>query len=132
MDPDQRIQEALKLVFRKFRELGSVRQVLLWLREERIELPAVLYQSGARRVVWKLPVYNTVLKILSNPVYAGAYAWGRTKRLPRLENGRKRLARGRRLAQQDWEVLIIEHHAGYIAWDEYQSNQAARSRITPT
>jgi len=124
MDPDQRIQEALKLVFRKFRELGSVRQVLLWLREERIELPAVLYQSGARRVVWKLPVYNTVLKILTNPVYAGAYAWGRTKTLARIENGRKRLARGRRLAQQDWEVLIIEHHAGYIAWDEYQSNQA--------
>ena len=99
MDPDQRVQEALKLVFRKFRELGSVRQVLLWLREEHIELPAVLYQSGARRVVWKLPVYNTVLKILTNPVYAGAYAWGRTKTLARIENGRKRMARGRRLAR---------------------------------
>lgn len=124
MDPDQRIQKALALVFRKFRELGSVRQVLLWLREEHIELPAVLYQSGARRVVWKLPVYNTVLKILTNPVYGGAYVWGRTKTLARIENGRKRMARGKRLAQQDWEVLIIDHHPGYIAWEEYQSNQA--------
>jgi hypothetical protein len=114
MDPDQRIQEALALVFRKFRALGSVRQGLLGLREEHIELPAVLYESGARAVVWKLPVYNTVLKILTNPVYAGAYVWGRTKTLTRLENGRKRLARGRRLGQQDWDVLILDHHPGCL------------------
>lgn len=55
-DPDQRICEALDLVFRKFRELGSVRQVLLWIRQEHIELPAVTYGAEGRHIVWKLPV----------------------------------------------------------------------------
>ena len=77
-DPDQRIREAIGLVFQKFTELRSVRQVLLWLRQESIELPSANYGPDGRTVTWKLPIYNTILHILSNPVYAGAYAFGRT------------------------------------------------------
>src|ERR1700751_1442062 len=58
-DPDARIRQALELVFRKFRDLGSVRQVLIWIRQERIDFPAVNYGSDGRHIVWKLPVYNT-------------------------------------------------------------------------
>lgn len=122
-DPNERVRAGLALVFRKFRELGSVRQVLVWLRQERIELPRVAYSPQGRQVVWKLPVYNTVLKILTNPIYAGAYAFGRTKTHTRVEQGRKRLTKGCRQAQQDWEVLIVDHHEGYLSWTEYQSNQ---------
>src|SRR5215468_1073898 len=75
-DPDRRVQDALKLVFSKIAELGSVRQVHVWLRDQGIELP-VKSREG-RRIVWKLPLYNTVHNILTNPVYAGAYAFGRT------------------------------------------------------
>jgi excisionase family DNA binding protein len=122
-DPDQRIREALDLVFRKFRELGSVRQVLLWIRQEHIELPAVNYGAEGRHIVWKLPVYNTLLHILTNPTYGGAYAFGKTKTIVRIENGRKRLHSGKQVNREDWQVLIVDHHATYISWDEYESNR---------
>jgi len=111
-DPDLRIREAIAAVFTRFAQAGSVRQVLLWFRQERIELPAAVYEDGRRSVVWRVPVYNTVLKILTNPVYAGAYAFGRTETRVRIEAGRKRVARGHRRAQEHWQVLIEEHHEG--------------------
>jgi DNA invertase Pin-like site-specific DNA recombinase len=78
MEPNQRVCDAISLVFRKFAEFQSVRQVHLWLRQERIRLPAVDITPEGQRIAWKLPVYNTILRILTNPVYAGAYAFGRT------------------------------------------------------
>lgn len=123
IDPDRRIRKALGLVFRKFRQFGSIRQVLMWLRQERTELPAVLYGAEGRTVMWRLPVYNAVHHILTNPVYAGAYVFGRTKTVTRIEQGRKHSVAGQRLAQEQWQILIHDHHEGYIAWDEYQTNQ---------
>jgi excisionase family DNA binding protein len=123
-DPDQRIREALDLVFRKFAEVQSIRQVHLWLRHERISLPAVSYtvQDG-RSIVWKLPVYNTVHHILTNPIYAGAYVFGRTGSRVTLEVGRKRVVRGFRKARAEWQVLLRDHHEGYLSWAEYERNQ---------
>ena len=69
-DPDRRVQEAITLVFRKFAELQTVRQVHLWLRQERLPLPAVGHGPEGRRVAWKLPVYNTLHHLLTNPIYA--------------------------------------------------------------
>lgn len=122
-DPDLRIREAISAVFSRFAQAGSVRQVLLWFRQERIELPAAVYEDPRRRVVWRMPVYNTVLRILTNPVYAGAYAFGRTETRIRLEAGRKRTVRGHRRPQEDWQVLIQAHHEGYIDWPTYEHNQ---------
>jgi excisionase family DNA binding protein len=123
LDADLRIREAIAAVFTRFVQAGSVRQVLLWFRQERIELPAAVYEAGRRSVLWRLPVYNTVLKILTNPVYAGAYAFGRTETRVRIEAGRKRVVRGHRRAQEHWQVLIQEHHEGYIDWHTYEHNQ---------
>jgi DNA invertase Pin-like site-specific DNA recombinase len=123
IDPDLRIREAIALVFKKFREFGSIRQVMFWLRQEHIDLPASVYGPTGRAVLWRLPVYNTILHIMTNPVYAGAYAYGRTKTVTRIQNGRKHSVEGMRVAQDDWQVLIREHHAGYIDWDEYEANQ---------
>ena len=123
MDPDRRVQEAIALVFRKFDELGSVRQVHLWLRHEAMELPAQVHELSQRRIVWKLPVYNSVHHILTNPVYAGAYVFGRSRSRTWLEEGRKRVVRGIRRERQDWEVEIRDHHQGYISWADYERNQ---------
>ena len=78
MDPNQRVQQALHSVFSKLTELGSVRQVLLWFRRERVELPVRIFDEPKKEAVWKLPVYTTLLKLLTNPIYAGAYAFGKT------------------------------------------------------
>lgn len=123
-DPDLRIREAIAAVFARFVQAGSVRQTLLWFRREHIELPAALYEGTRRSVVWKIPTYNTVLHILANPVYAGAYAFGRTETRVRLEAGRKRVVHGYRCERDRWQVLILGHHEGYIDWDTYERNQS--------
>ena len=122
-DPNRRIREALSLVFCKFAEIGSVRQVALWLRQERIDLPTVTHGPQGRVVEWRLPRYNTVHRLLTNPVYAGAYVFGRTGSRVRLEAGRKVITRGVVRRRDEWEVLICDHHEGYISWEEYERNQ---------
>lgn len=123
-DPDQRVQEALKLVFAKFAEFQSVRRVHAWLRDEGISLPIARYQAAeSRRVVWKLPRYNTVHNILTNPVYAGAYAFGRTTSKVTIEEGRKCIKRGLRRPLSEWEVLLKHQHEGYISWCDFERNQ---------
>ena len=123
-DPDQRIQDALKLVFSKFAEFQSVRQVHVWLRDEGISLPAKSQKTVREpAIVWKLPLYNSVHNILTNPVYAGAYAFGRTMSKVSVENGRKRVRRGLRRSQTEWDVLLKDQHEGYITWSEFERNQ---------
>jgi DNA invertase Pin-like site-specific DNA recombinase len=122
-DPNRRIREALSLVFCKFAEIGSVRQVALWLRQERIDLPIVAHGLQGRIPEWRPPRYNTVHRLLTNPVYAGAYVFGRTGSRVRLEAGRKVITRGVARRRDEWEVLIRDHHEGYISWEEYERNQ---------
>jgi DNA invertase Pin-like site-specific DNA recombinase len=123
-DPDQRVQDALRLVFAKFAELHSVRQVHVWLREEGIALPVACHSTAeGRSIVWRLPLYNTVHNILTNPVYAGAYAFGRTTSKVSIEEGRKRVRRGVRRPLAEWDVLLKEQHEGYISWVEFERNQ---------
>ena len=72
---------------------------------------------------WRLPRYNTIHRLLINPVYAGAYVFGRTGSQIQIEVGRKLIMRGMRRPQKDWEVLIRDHHEGYISWRDYENNQ---------
>jgi excisionase family DNA binding protein len=123
IDPDRRIRDAVTLVFCKFDEIGSVRQVALWFRDERIELPTIAYGPQGRIVEWHLPRYNSVHRLLTNPVYAGAYVFGRTVSQVRIEGGRKVVRRGVRRQQDEWEVLLHDHHAGYITWEQYERNK---------
>ena len=123
-DPDQRVQDALRIVFAKFAELQSVRQVHVWLREEGIALPTACHSAAeGRSVVWRAPLYNTVHNILTNPIYAGAYAFGRTTSKVSVEEGRKRVRRGVRRPPAEWDVLLRDQHEGYISWTEFERNQ---------
>jgi excisionase family DNA binding protein len=122
-DPDRRIRETLSLVFRKFREIRSVRQLVLWLGQEGIDLPTAVHGPQGRTVRWGSPRYHAVHRLLTNPVYAGAYVFGRTASRTRVEDGRKVITHGVVRRREEWTVVIRDHHDGYISWAEYDRNQ---------
>ncbi len=123
MDPDERVAEAVRLVFRKFTELGSARQVMLWMRSKAIELPVM--QPGPRglQVRWRLPAYHNILLLVRNPAYAGAYVFGRRETRTRVVGGRAVKTDGHLVPRERWMVLLRDHHPGYISWDEFERNQ---------
>jgi excisionase family DNA binding protein len=122
-DPDARIRAAIDLIFGKFAELGSVRQVFFWLDRQQIQLPIARGPEETQQIVWRPARYHAVLSVLKNPIYAGAYAYGRSKTVFGLEEGQKRVRRQVQRRREDWKVLIRDHHEGYIDWEVYQSNQ---------
>jgi DNA invertase Pin-like site-specific DNA recombinase len=122
-DPDLRVQQAIEMVFSKYFELGSVRQVLIWFRQHNVSLPA-LSHPGATTVLWKLPVYSTIWGILTNPFYAGAYAYGRRGVRTQIVNGSARKSKGHTKPRSEWSVLIRDHHPGYVDWEQYERIQA--------
>ena len=122
-DADARVRAAIDLVFRKFAELASARQVYFWLCEQQIKLPAITGAGSAQQVVWKQPRYHSLLSLLRNPIYAGAYVYGRSKTKVRIEEGRKRVVQIKNHRREEWAVLIPDHHEAYISWGAYESNQ---------
>ena len=85
-------------------------------------MPVKSRKGEARGIIWRLPAYNIVHNILNNPIYAGAYAFGRTTSRVSVENGRKRVRRGVHRPMAEWDVLIKDHHEAYITWDEFERN----------
>jgi DNA invertase Pin-like site-specific DNA recombinase len=118
-DPDRRVQEAIRLVFRKFFELGTIRQVLLWFLEEGLQLPA---HKPTGETHWKRPIYGTIHRILTNPVYGGAYAYGKTEGTLHYEGSRPRQVR-RRKPRGRWLALIPDSHEGYVSWERFERIQ---------
>jgi len=123
MTPDLQVQAAVRGVLAKFREFGSARQVLLWYGQERLPLPSAVPGSSGSRVVWRGATKSRILSLVKNPIYAGAFVYGRTRTKARWEDGRLRKQSGQRVPQEEWEVLIPDHHPGYITWKEYERNQ---------
>jgi DNA invertase Pin-like site-specific DNA recombinase len=123
-EPDVRVQQALSMVFAKMTELGSARQVLLWFRREGIALPRKSQDQPGGPTIWAPAVYSALLSLLSNPIYGGAYAFGKTQTRTRVIEGRARKTTGHKKPRSEWTVLLPEHHTGYISWEQYERNQA--------
>jgi len=123
MIPDRQVQEAIRGVFAKFREVGSARQVTLWYREEQIPLPHLTPGTRGHEISWKPPTNGRVRQMLKNPCYAGAFAYGRTASRTVVGEDRPRRSYGHTTPLDAWPVLIRDHHPGYISWDDYLRNQ---------
>jgi DNA invertase Pin-like site-specific DNA recombinase len=120
LDPDQQVQQAVRLLLDTFRRTGTAHATLVHFQREGLSFPLRLH-SGAKKgeVVWGELSLARILKILHNPRYAGAFSYGRT-RTRTWPDGEKRT---RSLPVEEWLVLIPNLHVGYISWEEYQENQ---------
>jgi DNA invertase Pin-like site-specific DNA recombinase len=128
MDPDRRIQEAIRMVFRLFERFGSASQVLVHMRREAVLFPRPVDGKPSSPLVWRAPAYRNVIAVLQNPFYAGAYAYGKSKVQTELVDGslRKRYGRARPMAK--WTVLARDHHEAYVPWETFELNRQRLSR----
>jgi DNA invertase Pin-like site-specific DNA recombinase len=122
-DPDARVRAAVDQVFSKFREMQSVRQVMLWFLQEELSFPKIEYASGEPQLLWKSPTYTLLNSVLKNPFYAGAYVYGRRTTRTEIRELKVRKTHGHPLPMAEWKVVIKDHHPGYITWEEYEKNQ---------
>ncbi len=125
LDPDEQVQDLVKLIFEKFEVLGTLNAVLRYLVTHDIQIGVRLI-SGPNKgeLEWRRPNRTTLQNLLKNPSYAGAYAYGRSHSDPRKRKA-GRPCSGHVVTQpEDWPVLIQDHHPAYISWAQYQQNQA--------
>ncbi|WGF90833.1 recombinase family protein [Marinivivus vitaminiproducens] len=123
-DPDIRLQQVIRLVFERFHLLGSARQAHLSLSAEGVFFPR---PSDGKRLTsfdWTPIRYRNVIGILKNPFYAGTYVYGKSEKRVAVVDGRARRSYGHAKPVEDWEVMIRDHHEGYIDWSEYERNQS--------
>jgi len=114
--------EAIPHVFDRFAEIGSVRQVWLWFRSQGLRFPSQVDAWGAE-IRWIAPTYRSIHQVLTNPVYAGAYVYGRNRSEQYVDQRGVVRKRSRRLPMKEWPVLIHDHHVGFLDWPTFQSNQ---------
>jgi DNA invertase Pin-like site-specific DNA recombinase/transposase-like protein len=123
--PDEAVTGVIATIFERFTVCGSVRGVWLWLREHGLKLPLQRHGhvTGNEEITWVEPTYRAVHNVLTHPAYAGAYAFGRTRQRRSVDPDGTIRVRRHKLPQGEWEVLITDHHRGFIDWDTFQANQ---------
>ena len=119
---DEAVTNAVRLVFAKFDEIQSVRGVFNWWRDEGMKFPVRRLELRSKPVVWVEPAYRHFITLMHNPIYTGAYAFGRTQRVRQLDpkDPRKVIARSKK--REDYKVLIKDHHPGFISWEKFEAN----------
>ena len=123
--PDEAVTGAIRTVFERFAEFGSARRVWLWFRSEGLSFPLQQAPAGQPGPIrWVTPTYTALHHVLTNPVYAGAYAYGKSRRERYVDENGVVKKRMRHLPIAQWAVLIPDHHPGFIDWATYQANQA--------
>src|SRR6266702_2206191 len=126
LDPDEAVQEAVRLVFSLFEQFGSALAVVMYFAEQHLRFPTRWWGGKqADELIWGRLTHGRVLNILHSPLYAGAYVYGRTQFRSRTLSGEEPRVKGRtrRLPQEEWPIVLLDQHPGYIPWDQFLGNQ---------
>ena len=125
LDPDEGVQTVVKLIFRKFEELGTLHALLRYLDKHGIQLGVRIREGeGKGELVWRRPNRMTLQTLLKNPIYAGAYAYGR-RQVDARKKQPGRPTTGRVVCGFDaYHALIKDHFPAYISWEQYEGNLA--------
>jgi len=122
-DPDEEVQQIVQLIFRKFEELGTFHALLRYLVAHDIRIGVRARKvEGKGELQWRAPNQTTLQNMLKNPIYAGAYAYGRRRNDPRKRKP-GRCSTGRTSpSPRGWHVLLKDRLPAYIRWDTYEKN----------
>lgn len=123
LDPDRRLQETIRLILSRFAELGSARQVHLSMMAESIHFPRPSDGKMLTSFEWQPVRYRNIISVLKNPFYAGAYVYGKSEHRTQIVHGRARKTYGHGRSPDQWEVMLKDHHEGYIDWAQFERNQ---------
>lgn len=118
--PDEAVTGAIRTIFERFAEMGSARQVWLWFRSEELRFP--LQSNHFDEIRWVTPTYTKIHQVLTNPVYAGAYAYGRTRQERHVDETGQVRKRTKRLPRSEWSILIWDHHPGFVDRNTFDEN----------
>lgn len=119
-DPDLQVKQAIEMVFRSFLELRSSSKVVRHFNEQGLRIPR---RHRNQETVWRLPTIAAVVTILRNPAYAGAFVYGRTKSVRKLDSPRARPQQQRR-ERSEWRVIVKDRYPAYISWETFERIQS--------
>ncbi len=129
-DPDRRVQRAVTTVFEQLDRCSSVRQLVMWYRDNAFTLP-VKRVGKHEKTRWELPSPTKIRNILRHPIYAGVYVWGRRFTFIDYVDGKLIKRVGERRTIEDSKVCLHDHHPAYITWDRLLVNRAKISENRP-
>jgi DNA invertase Pin-like site-specific DNA recombinase len=130
LDPNKRVQNAIRLMFSQFNDHTSVRQLLQWYKTNNVTFP--VRRVGLNNpIVWEIPKYGTLSTLLQNPVYAGVYGYGRRKTISEFKDGVLVKRMSNYLPYNEWKVFIKDNHEAYISWDEFLEIQKKIAQNKP-
>ncbi|WP_225430195.1 recombinase family protein [Deinococcus detaillensis] len=125
MDPDEQVQQVIRLIFRKFEELGTLHALLHYLVEHQVQLGVRdQTRAGGGLLTWRRPNRMTLQNLLHNPMYAGVYAYGWRQTDPRKKLAGRSSTGRVTLPPDQWHVLLRDHVPAYISWEQYQEHVA--------
>jgi DNA invertase Pin-like site-specific DNA recombinase len=130
LDPNKRVQNAIRLMFSQFNAHTSVRQLLQWYKTNNVTFP--VRRVGLNNpIVWEIPKYGNLSTLLQNPVYAGVYGYGRRKTISEFKDGILVKRMSNYLPYNEWKVFIKDNHEAYISWDEFLEIQKKIAQNKP-
>jgi excisionase family DNA binding protein len=123
MTSDASVAEAIVTVFDRFEQLGNIRLVYQYFRDTKRSFPVRRMQTRGHPVIWVDASYDAICRTLHNPIYAGAYVYGRTETVRQVDPNDEQRIRVRRMVRKQWPILLKDHHPAYISFETFSDNQ---------